>query len=70
MMPLLIPTGPWRAPEDNAQVFVQQSFMHELSLASGRDHVQFLLDAVNRHGAGTGAGQSEESISVPSGSAP
>jgi isoquinoline 1-oxidoreductase subunit beta len=48
MMPLLIPTGPWRAPEDNAQVFVQQSFMHELSLASGRDHVRFLLDAVNR----------------------
>ena len=48
MMGLKIPTGPWRAPGDNAQVFVQQSFMHELSLASGRDHVQFLLDAVNR----------------------
>ncbi len=48
MMPLLIPTGPWRAPADNAQVFAQQSFLHELSLASGRDHVQFLLDAVNR----------------------
>ena len=43
-----IPTGPWRAPGDNAQVFAEQSFMHELSLASGRDHVQFLLDAVNR----------------------
>ncbi len=49
MMPLMIPTGPWRAPGDNAQVFAQQSFMHELSLASGRDHVQFLLDAVNRN---------------------
>lgn len=49
MMPLLIPTGAWRAPGDNAQVFAQQSFMHELSLASGRDHVQFLLDAVNRN---------------------
>ncbi len=48
MMPLKIPTGPWRAPGDNAQVFVQQSFMHEMSLASGRDHVQFLIDAVNR----------------------
>ena len=48
MMPLKIPTGPWRAPEDNAQVFVQQSFMHELSLAAGKDHVQFLIDAVNR----------------------
>jgi len=47
MFPLRIPTGSWRAPGDNAQVFVAQSFMHELSLASGRDHVQFLLDAVN-----------------------
>jgi isoquinoline 1-oxidoreductase beta subunit len=48
MMDLKIPTGPWRAPGDNAQVFANQSFMHELSLAAGRDHVQFLLDAVNR----------------------
>jgi isoquinoline 1-oxidoreductase subunit beta len=48
MMPLLIPTGSWRAPGDNAQVFAQQSFTHELSVASGRDHVQFLIDAVNR----------------------
>jgi isoquinoline 1-oxidoreductase subunit beta len=48
MMPLLIPTGAWRAPRDNAQVFVQQSFMHELSVAAGRDHVRFLLEAVNR----------------------
>jgi isoquinoline 1-oxidoreductase subunit beta len=48
MFPLRIPTGAWRAPGDNAQVFAAQSFMHELSLASGRDHVDFLLDAVNR----------------------
>ena len=48
MMPLMIPTGSWRAPGDNAQVFAVQSFMHELSLAAGRDHVTFLLDAVNR----------------------
>jgi len=48
MMPFKTPTGAWRAPGDNTQVFVQQSFMHELSLASGRDHVAFLLDAVNR----------------------
>jgi isoquinoline 1-oxidoreductase beta subunit len=47
MFPLKIPTGSWRAPGDNAQVFAAQSFMHELSLASGRDHVQFLIDAVN-----------------------
>ncbi len=48
MMPLKIPTGPWRAPGDNAQVFAQQSFMAEMALASGKDHVQFLIDAVNR----------------------
>jgi isoquinoline 1-oxidoreductase beta subunit len=48
MIPLKIPTGAWRAPGDNAQVFAAQSFMHELSLASGRDHVEFLIAAVNR----------------------
>src|SRR6202522_2833779 len=48
MFPLKIPTGAWRAPGDNAQVFAAQSFMHELSLASGRDHVEFLIDALNR----------------------
>jgi isoquinoline 1-oxidoreductase beta subunit len=48
MMSLKVPTGPWRAPGDNAQVFAQQGFMHELSCAAGRDHVQFLIDAVNR----------------------
>ncbi|TCR86024.1 molybdopterin cofactor-binding domain-containing protein [Rhizobium sp. BK376] len=48
MFPLKIPTGAWRAPGDNAQVFAAQSFMHELALASGRDHVEFLIDAVNR----------------------
>ena len=48
MLPLKIPTGAWRAPGDNAQVFAAQSFMSELSLASGRDHVAFLIDAVSR----------------------
>ncbi|HEX3989899.1 MAG TPA: molybdopterin cofactor-binding domain-containing protein [Acetobacteraceae bacterium] len=48
MFPLRIPTGAWRAPGDNAQVFAAQGFMHELSVAAGRDHVQFLIDAVNR----------------------
>ena len=48
MMPLMIPTGSWRAPGDNAQVFAVQSFMHELSAAAARDHVEFLLASVNR----------------------
>ncbi|MCL2524318.1 MAG: molybdopterin-dependent oxidoreductase [Betaproteobacteria bacterium] len=45
---LQVPTGPWRAPGCNAQYFAQQCFMHELALAAGRDHVEFLLDAVRR----------------------
>jgi isoquinoline 1-oxidoreductase beta subunit len=48
LLPLKIPTGPWRAPGDCAQVFAAQSFMHELSVAAGRDHVEFLIEAVNR----------------------
>ena len=44
LMPLQIPCGPWRAPTDNVQMFVAGSFLHELSLAAGRDHVEFLLE--------------------------
>ncbi|MCL2635580.1 MAG: molybdopterin-dependent oxidoreductase, partial [Betaproteobacteria bacterium] len=48
LMPLKTPVGPWRAPGCCAQVFAQQGFMHELALAAGRDHLEFLLDAVKR----------------------
>jgi len=48
LMALKVPTGPWRAPGCNAQVFAQQGFMHELSTAARRDHVEFLIDAVQR----------------------
>ncbi len=47
MYPLKVPTGAWRAPGDNAQVFAAQSFMHELALAAGKDHVKFLIESVN-----------------------
>jgi isoquinoline 1-oxidoreductase beta subunit len=46
MMPGLTPTGPWRAPRTNAIAWVIQSFLHELSSAAGRDHVEFLLEAM------------------------
>lgn len=48
LMPLMIPCGPWRAPTDNVQMFVVGSFLHELSVAAGRDHVEFLLEWFNR----------------------
>lgn len=47
-MPLQIPCGPWRAPTDNVQMFVIGSFLHELSVAAGRDHVEFLEEWLKR----------------------
>ena len=47
-MPLMIPCGAMRAPTDNVQMFVAQSFLHELSLAANRDHVEFLLEWFKR----------------------
>jgi isoquinoline 1-oxidoreductase beta subunit len=44
MLPLAIPCGPWRAPRSNAIAFAEQSFLHELSVAAGRDHLQFMLE--------------------------
>jgi len=51
LMPLQIPCGAWRAPTDNVQMFVAQSFLHELSVAAGRDHMEFLLEWLNRSAA-------------------
>ena len=48
LMPLQIPCGAMRAPTDNVQMFVAGSFLHELSAAAGRDHLEFLLEWVNR----------------------
>ena len=43
-LPLRTPTGPWRAPRSNSIAFAVQSFLHELSVAAGQDHLEFLLN--------------------------
>jgi isoquinoline 1-oxidoreductase beta subunit len=44
LLPLTIPTGAWRAPASNALSFVTNAFLHEVSTAAGRDHLEFMLD--------------------------
>ena len=40
------PTGAWRAPISNVYAFAEQSFLHELAIAAGRDHREFLLSTL------------------------
>ena len=44
MMPVQTPCGAWRAPGSNTNAFVEQSFLHELSVLAKKDHVDFLLE--------------------------
>ena len=44
MMEIKTPCGAWRAPGSNTNAFVEQSFIHELSVLAGRDHLEFLLE--------------------------
>jgi isoquinoline 1-oxidoreductase subunit beta len=46
MLPLKVPTGPWRAPRSNAIAFAVQCFMAECAVAAKRDHVEFLLEVM------------------------
>ncbi len=43
LLPWATPCGAWRAPGSNVFAFVLQGFLHELSSAAGRDHLEFLL---------------------------
>ena len=44
MLPLRVPTGPWRSPRSNGIAFAVQSFISELANEADRDHVEFLLE--------------------------
>jgi isoquinoline 1-oxidoreductase beta subunit len=48
LLPLQVPCGWWRAPADNVQMFVFGSFLHEMAVAAGRDHLEFLIEWLNR----------------------
>ena len=43
-LPWASPCGFWRAPGASVFGFALQSFLHELSVAGGRDHLEFLLE--------------------------
>jgi len=49
-----IPTGYWRAPGDNGNVWATQSFVDELAHAAGREPVAFTLDLLNSASAQNG----------------
>lgn len=44
ILPSGTPTGWWRAPGACAFAWAVQSFLHEISIAAGRDHLGFLLE--------------------------
>ena len=46
MLPLQVPTGPWRAPRSNSVAFAVQCFLHECAVAAKRDHLEFLLEVM------------------------
>jgi isoquinoline 1-oxidoreductase beta subunit len=48
MLPLGTPCGPWRAPRSCSVAWVIQSFLHELAVAGGRDHRDFLLEIMGQ----------------------
>lgn len=45
-LPIGTPCYAWRAPGANSFAWVMQSFLHELAVAAGRDHRDFLLEVM------------------------
>ena len=48
LLPLKTRCGLWRAPGSNTTAWAVQSFLHELAVAAGRDHLEFLLDLMGK----------------------
>lgn len=46
MLPLQTRCGLWRAPGSNTTAWAVQCFLHELSVAAGRDHLEFLIEVM------------------------
>src|SRR6185436_7648682 len=46
-LPAGIPTGYWRAPGDNGNVWATQCFVDELAHAAGREPLAFTVDLLN-----------------------
>jgi isoquinoline 1-oxidoreductase beta subunit len=55
-LPAGIPTGYWRAPGDNGNVWATQCFVDELAHAAGRDPLEFTLDLLAAVPPGAGRG--------------
>jgi isoquinoline 1-oxidoreductase subunit beta len=59
-LPAGVPTGYWRAPGDNGNIWATQSFVDELAHAAGRDPLTFTLDllaAIPSNGGSEGGGR-------------
>ncbi len=46
LLPVGTAFGPWRAPGSHSWAFVMQGFLHELAVAAGRDHLEFLTEVL------------------------
>lgn len=48
IIPIKVPTGPWRSPGHSAYCFAFQSFLDEIALAGGRDPLEFRVDLLSK----------------------